>query len=145
MNATPQVLWENEWTIASDTQVGRGVIDEILRELDQHGWEAGQLFGIHLALEEGVTNAIRHGNCRDPHKQVRISCHLTAERVRLEIEDEGPGFDPSRVPDCTCLENLEKPGGRGLYLIQNYMDLVEYTGRGNQLVLEKAWRRRSDK
>jgi serine/threonine-protein kinase RsbW len=140
MNRQHRVRWEKEWCFSRDNQVGRSVIQEILDQLERHGWPSTDLFGVHLALEEGVTNAIRHGNGRDPDKQVRVTCRLSSHYIWLEIEDEGPGFNPDAVPDCTCDENLEKLGGRGLYLIQNYMDRVTYEGRGNRLVLEKLRR-----
>ena len=60
------------------------------------------------------------------------------ERVVVEIEDEGPGFDVEDVPDPTAEENLEKPSGRGIMLMRAFMDRVEYLDRGNRVVLEKS-------
>ena len=92
---------------------------------------------MRLALEEGITNAIRHGNQLDPNKQVTANCRLAPKRVWIGILDEGHGFDPERVPDPTEPENLERPGGRGLLLMRSYMTRVEYSPRGNHLVMEK--------
>jgi serine/threonine-protein kinase RsbW len=55
----------------------------------------------------------------------------------VEVEDQGPGFNPSDIPDPTAIENLEKPGGRGIMLMRAFMTRVEYVGKGNQVVLEK--------
>ena len=53
------------------------------------------------------------------------------------MSDEGPGFDPADVPDCTLDENLDKPSGRGLKLMRNFMTMVEYNEHGNRVVMEK--------
>ena len=83
-------------------------------------------------------NAIKHGNCEDPKKKVLVRCKLSPRRCWIEIQDEGPGFNPSAVPDCTLDENLDKPSGRGLKLMRNFMSLVEFNDQGNGVVMEKV-------
>ena len=73
----------------------------------------------------------------DAGKSVAISCDYNGERVRIVIEDEGPGFHPGDVPDPTEDDNLEKPSGRGLTLMRAFMTRVEFNGKGNRVVLEK--------
>ena len=90
-----------------------------------------------MALEEALVNAIKHGNGMDPAKQVQIDCRFDDDGVRIVIEDEGPGFDVTAVPDPTAEENLDKPGGRGIMLMRSFMSHVEYNELGNRLVLEK--------
>jgi serine/threonine-protein kinase RsbW len=63
---------------------------------------------------------------------------VAAERVRIEIIDEGEGFDPAIVPDCTLEDRLDVPSGRGVMLIRSFMTRVEYNEKGNAVVLEKA-------
>ena len=58
--------------------------------------------------------------------------------VRIVIEDEGPGFDPTDVPDPTDDDNLDKPSGRGLMLMRAFMTVIEYNEKGNRVLLEKA-------
>lgn len=106
--------------------------------MEQRGFGPRELFGMRLALEEGVVNAIKHGNGLDPDKSVQIECFVDEERVIVVIEDEGPGFDPADVPDPTEDDNLEKPSGRGLMLMRTFMTRVEYHGRGNRVTLEKV-------
>lgn len=113
-------------------------MQEILCELRQLGWSDRELFGIEMALEESLTNAIRHGNCFDTTKQVDVLCKLSNSHFWLRVEDEGPGFSPEDVPDCTDDAHLEECGGRGLMLIRAYMTRVEYCGRGNCVVMEKV-------
>ena len=95
------------------------------------------VFGVRLALEEALVNAIKHGNGMDPEKSVRVDCRIARENIRIEIEDEGSGFSPENVPDPTNYENLEKPGGRGIMLMRAYLDFVEYNDTGNRVVLVK--------
>lgn len=87
------------------------------------GFPEKDLFAIRLCYEEAVTNALIHGNKRDPNKAVTVTVELQPDQVRLRVEDEGPGFDPSLVPDPTAPENLARPSGRGLLLMRHYMDL----------------------
>ena len=58
--------------------------------------------------------------------------------VKIEIEDEGEGFNPEEVPDPTLEENLDKPSGRGILLMRAFMDTIEYNDKGNRLRIEKS-------
>jgi serine/threonine-protein kinase RsbW len=84
---------------------------------------------VGVAIRESVINAIRHGNRSDASKHVFVefSTEGPAEAVDLtvRVRDEGEGFDPSAVPDPLAPENLLKPGGRGIFLIRNFMDDVQ--------------------
>ena len=129
--------WTTEEVFESRLGAGAAFITQVIERLVEFGWSDGDVYAVRLALEEGITNAIRHGNQLDPNKQVTANCRLAANRVLIEILDEGHGFDPERVPDPTEPENLERPGGRGLLLMRSYMTRVEYSPRGNHLVMEK--------
>ncbi len=124
-------------TIPSDTSEGRLVQERIVQLLEQRNYPMRDVFGVRLALEEALVNAIKHGNRMDPNKTVRIECQVLEDKVRITIEDEGEGFNASEVPDPTMDENLEKPGGRGIMLMRSFMTLIEYNERGNRLVMEK--------
>ncbi len=113
------------------------LVQQILDSLTKLEWQAGELFGVHMALEESISNAIRHGNKEDPAKVVHIECQMSADRFWVRICDEGEGYDPSAVPDCCSPENLEVPGGRGLALISAYMSSVEHSICGKCLTMEK--------
>jgi serine/threonine-protein kinase RsbW len=112
-------------------------MQEILNELERLGWQGRDLFGVRLALDESLTNAIHHGNRLDESKQVVVECKLSPERFWVRVRDEGAGFRPQLVPDCTADENLDCPGGRGLALIKAYMSRVEHNQRGNCVTMEK--------
>jgi serine/threonine-protein kinase RsbW len=93
--------------------------------------------GFRLALQEAVMNGLLHGNQGNPSKYVRVRYRIDSESVLAEIEDEGPGFDPASVPDPTIPENLERPSGRGLFLMRHYTNWLRYNDRGNRLLLCK--------
>jgi serine/threonine-protein kinase RsbW len=112
-------------------------VQQVLEALRQLGWEKDMLFGIHLALEEAISNAIRHGNKHDPEKNVQVDCEISPDRFWAKICDQGEGYSPDDVPDCCDDDNLCVPGGRGLKLIEAYMTAVELTEGGRCLTMEK--------
>lgn len=124
-------------TIPSRADAGKAVIDEVLGQLKSLCWSDSDLFGVRLALEEAVVNAIKHGNRGDESKTVAIVCRITPDEFHIEITDEGQGFVPEEVPDPTDPENLEKPSGRGIVLMRNFMSRVAYNEGGNRVVMEK--------
>lgn len=126
-----------EVVIPSDTDAGQAVQERIVARLESLGYSMRDVFGIRLALEEALVNAIKHGNGLDPDKTVRVNCLIEDDLLRVEIEDQGPGFNMSDVPDPTAEENLERPCGRGIMLIRSFMTSVEYNAKGNRVVLEK--------
>ncbi len=127
-----------EKLIPSETSAGKRVIDELIVELEKLAWMEQDIFGIHLAVEEAVVNAIKHGNQNDRSKKVHISYEVTPSRLRIQIEDEGQGFNPDEVPDPTDDDNLELPSGRGLMLMRNFMTTVDFNERGNRVIMEKV-------
>lgn len=123
--------------IPNDTTEAREVQERIIGLMEQNAWPMRECFGVRLALEEAMVNAIKHGNRMQPDKQVFIACELTAEEVTVVIEDQGEGFKPEEVPDPTDDENLENPGGRGIMLIRSFMNGVAYNDKGNRLTMVK--------
>jgi serine/threonine-protein kinase RsbW len=95
------------------------------------------VFAVRLGLEEALVNAVKHGNRGDPAKEARLRYHVNAECVLLVVEDAGPGFDPATVPDPLAPENLERPSGRGLFLIRKYMTWAEHNDCGNCITMCK--------
>src|SRR5690554_1356981 len=94
-------LWSTVETIPSDTTEGQRLIKKLLEQLERADWAPGDTFGIHLAAEEAMVNAIKHGNKQDPNKSVHVDMRVGKQRVFIRITDEGPGFDPEDVPDPT--------------------------------------------
>ena len=138
MTSHPCWTWQLEQRIPSRTQAAEQIIDALLSQLEAEQWKSQEVFGVHLAMEEALVNAIKHGNKEDPSKSVRVLVQTSPDQLRVEIVDEGAGFDPRQVPDPTSPDLLNKPHGRGLMLMHSFMTHVEYKGRGNELVMEKV-------
>lgn len=134
---TNQGSWNYDEWIPSDTSLGNKVVLQIVENMQRIGWSEQEMFGIHMALEEAIINAIKHGNKRDPNKKVHVEVNSTLVEFYLKVTDEGDGFVPDDVPDCTAEENLEMGSGRGLLLMRHYMDEVKYNERGNELEIRK--------
>lgn len=123
--------------IPSDTAEARRVQEQIERLLKIHQFGEREVFGIRLAVEEALVNAIKHGNQMDSSRKVRVAFQVSQEKFEVLIADEGQGFDPCDVPDPTAPENLERPCGRGIMLMRHYMTTVAYNERGNMVSMSK--------
>lgn len=90
---------------------------------------------IMIAVTEAVNNAIRHGNSNDKSKNVSLSLNLEDNQIIFVVSDEGKGFDYQNLPDPTSPENLEKPGGRGIFLMKHLCDEVAFLEDGKVVKL----------
>jgi serine/threonine-protein kinase RsbW len=136
----PNWSWTSRNELPSRSGAHIPLLEEILTELEHLGWDPNgrDYFGVQMALEESLSNAIRHGNKLDESKRVFVECKVSPDRFWLQVTDEGPGFKLQAVPDCTADENLDCCGGRGLALIQAYMTYVQYNECGNSVTMEKT-------
>lgn len=126
-----------EFLIPSDLNEARMVQEAIENQLKNNQYEDKEIFGIKLALEEAIVNAVKHGNQMDNNKKVHVQFRVLPERFDIDITDEGPGYDPGDVPDPLADENLERPSGRGLFLMRHYMTEVTVHPPGNRLTMSK--------
>ena len=129
--------WNSDVSFPSESGAGKRVLDDVLTQLEAHGFSMKDTFGVHMAIEEALVNAIKHGNRLDASKRVHVNCKVSPRRLWIRIQDEGEGFNPVEVPDPTSPENLELPCGRGLMLMRSFMSSVEYNKAGNCVVMEK--------
>lgn len=90
---------------------------------------------ILVAVTEAVNNAIHHGNKADPNKIVDVEFKASDKQLSFVIHDQGPGFDPTTLPDPTNPENIEKPSGRGVFLMKHLADKVEFSDEGRTVLL----------
>jgi serine/threonine-protein kinase RsbW len=126
-----------QFTIPSIFQAARDVQKQILDEVKRHHYGDTNLHAIHLALEEGLINAVKHGNKHDAAKTVHIEAKITPKSTEIVIEDQGKGFARNDVPDPCCKENLLKPSGRGILLMEAYMDKVTFSNGGRRVRMVK--------
>ena len=92
-------------------------------------------FRLQVALSEALANAIVRGNHEDGAKWVDVEAKLVPDAIRVRITDEGPGFDPSAVPEPTGPGQVAETCGRGLYLIRTLVDEVEFNEQGNSICM----------
>jgi serine/threonine-protein kinase RsbW len=122
---------ERVWSLAEVAPI----LECLVTEMILRGYPRQDTFAARLALEEAVVNAIRHGHRGREGQPVQVSYLVTDAWLLVEVEDQGPGFDLHRVPDPVAEENLEKPSGRGLLLMREYMNWVRFFGRGNVVTM----------
>jgi serine/threonine-protein kinase RsbW len=113
----------------------RCVADRLESWMRVHGYQWKDIFAVKLVLHEAASNAIRHGNRRDPAKCVRIRFLVTPAEVLIGVEDEGQGFDLERVGTNLTDEFQDRPGNRGLILIRAYSTWVTFDPPGNRVTM----------
>jgi serine/threonine-protein kinase RsbW len=130
-------MWSLDRRIESDLIAARDLQEEVMAALENLGWCTADVFAVRLAFEEAIVNAIKHGNQHAQDKSVHVLCNILPDKLWLQIADEGEGFNPMVVPDCTDDERLDVPSGRGIMLMRSFMCHVEYNESGNRVVMEK--------
>lgn len=131
--------------IPSDTRIIEAAVAYLATHLRRLDFDGSRLdLNFRVGFSEALANAMIYGNRRDPRKRVRVEVVLHPGTVHLRVIDQGNGFDPGTVPDPTLPRNLHRVGGRGIFLLRNLMDEVEYNARGNEvrLVLHRSDARR---
>ncbi len=126
-----------EFELPSDLALMNGVLQYLLERVAKLGVIAPEKSNLFIALDEAFVNAVKHGNKNDPTKLVRVGAELSPKEACFTIEDEGEGFDVQTIPDPCDPTNLFKSSGRGVLLIYNIMDEVEYNAQGNRVKMVK--------
>ena len=154
---------ESRFVLDNDTTLVAPLVGHLEQTLNRmKACEPSGLILLGVALHEALTNAILHGNLelnssmretdekdyyqlaavrreQEPYRERRVHVHMTVNRqeAAFVVRDDGPGFDPGILPDPTDPANLRKVSGRGLLLIQTFMDHVEHNPKGNQITMVK--------
>lgn len=124
--------------IPADPSAMTTVGDGVTELLNNKGWPEAEVMKVELALQEALANAIRHGCKNDPTKHVQCSVTFdSAGEVVIVIRDPGPGFKVAEVPNPLEGANLLKPSGRGVFLINELMDTVEFSDEGRRVMMRK--------
>ena len=124
--------------VPSETRYIKKVSEKILSSLSAYRLSEAKIFDIRLCVEEAVRNSVVHGNHANKRLAVIASWWVDADRVHIEVEDEGAGFDHRKVADPTSGEHIMKNSGRGVYLIKKLMDKVVYNDKGNIVTMTTA-------
>lgn len=112
---------------AENIVLAEKLIDEACQ---RHGVHESHYGNILIALTEAVNNAIHHGNRLDPAKTVTLGYALRGDSIVFVVSDEGPGFDHEHLPDPTDPQNIEKPHGRGVFLMHALAESVSFANNG---------------
>jgi serine/threonine-protein kinase RsbW len=126
-----------EFELPSDLALMNGVLEYLAERVAKLGLIKPERSNLFVALDEAFVNAVKHGNKSDPNKLVRITAELTPQEASFTVEDEGKGFDITKIPDPCDPANLFRTSGRGVLLIYNIMDEVEYNAQGNRVKMVK--------
>ena len=133
----PYLREKIDFELPSDVSLMNGVLQYLIERVAKLGHIKPERSNLFVALDEAFVNAVKHGNHNDPTKMVRITAELSSKEARFTVEDEGQGFNVQDIPDPCDPANLFKASGRGVLLIYNIMDEVQYNERGNRLTMVK--------
>lgn len=122
LKSDPERIYEVEFFVKKFAKV---------LKIDEHIYP-----NILISVTEAVNNAIIHGNQKNINKEVNIKLSKSNKVLTILVSDQGEGFDPEDVPDPTLTENLEKLGGRGVFLIQQLSDMVNYKNNGRTVEMQ---------
>ena len=125
-------------TLPAQREAVDPVVQKIMSEVRLRQWAPGKEDDIELALSEALANAVVHGCKCDPSKTVE--CCLMGDKksgLVIVVRDPGPGFDPAVVPTPTAAENVYSDHGRGIYLINQLMDEVQFHKNGTEIHMIK--------
>ena len=123
--------------LPSDLTLMNSVLEYLLARVERLGMVEVEQSNLYVALDEAFVNAVKHGNRNNAEKLLRVTGELSAREAIFTVEDEGDGFDVREIPDPTDPANLFKSSGRGVLLIYNIMDEVEYSQGGAKLRMVK--------
>jgi serine/threonine-protein kinase RsbW len=136
-NLLPHVHEKIEFELPSDLALMDGVLEYLQERVAKLGLISPDRSNLFVALDEAFVNAVKHGNKNDPTKLLKITAELSPKEASFTVEDEGEGFDIREIPDPCDPANLFRTSGRGVLLIYNIMDEVEYNAQGNRVKMVK--------
>ncbi|NND95910.1 MAG: ATP-binding protein [Pirellulaceae bacterium] len=161
----PRTAWTHEFVLQNDVVAIRDLVATVQSKIEVLKLTQREIDGVGIAVEEAVVNAIHYGNLELSSDQRHCTQHSfddrVAERIKekpfcdrrvkvyvqicqhvavIRVCDEGPGFCVADLADPLALENLERPGGRGIMLMRELMDDVTFNSNGNEVCLVKRSR-----
>src|SRR3954468_1617958 len=137
LKVRPYLREKIDFELPSDVSLMNGVLQYLIERVAKLGLIRPERSNLFIALDEAFVNAVKHGNKNDPTKLLRITAELSPKEASFTVEDEGEGFDIREIPDPCDPANLFRASGRGVLLIYNIMDEVEYNAQGNRVKMVK--------
>lgn len=142
MSATPNFLLRQNapnvtvLTLASDPSNIMLVTQLVDKVCEKYRLSEDLQGSLMISLTEAVNNAIIHGNQLDPAKQVNIHLQRRKDKICIQVSDQGNGFDYNKLPDPTCPEHICNCGGRGVYLMNELCEKMEYIDGGSTVKMQ---------
>jgi serine phosphatase RsbU (regulator of sigma subunit)/anti-sigma regulatory factor (Ser/Thr protein kinase) len=127
------------FTFSKNRQTGKQ-FEAVAIWMQKKNYSKDEIQRMQICMSELISNALEHGNRNDPHKLVTMAYSVTDDEVRLCVVDEGGGFDLASVPDPTHDANLNREGGRGLYLVSQFVDSISQNSSGNGICITRKKR-----
>ena len=124
--------------LPSELDILSKIIPSIMSEIKALSLSEEDCFNIKLSLEEALTNAIKHGNKMNPALFVKLKIEYAHDKLTITIEDQGEGFDYQHLSDPSKDGNLHNTSGRGVFLIKNLMDEVNFFSGGRGIKMTKS-------
>jgi serine/threonine-protein kinase RsbW len=122
--------------VPSDVSCIEEVVDLLMRHCSAANWLCRRMrFNFRVAVAEALANAIVAGNQENPSKSVEVAAELGPDQVRIVVTDQGPGFNPAEIQAPILPEDLDRPNGRGLFLIRQLVDDVQFNEQGNSICM----------
>lgn len=139
MPSTPRVTVR----VAASPDGIAAAADGLARFQADHGIDQAAGWPVHVALDEILSNIVRHGHGPGPDASIEVTVALTADGLQVTVADDGPEFDPLQLPepDLTSPLDERRPGGLGVHLVRRLMDRVEYArfdGRNHLVITYRA-------
>jgi len=126
-------------TMRSEIEAISPLVDRLIALITASHCVSGDDSDVEVALREALANAVLHGNKRDIHKKVHVSCRIRPGKgLSIVIRDEGNGFDLPKIPDPTAVDNVNSGNGRGIRLMKLFMDAVSFEQGGCAVRLQKG-------
>lgn len=130
-------LMENQKVIFASKPENLVLVEKMIEDVcEEFKISEDQYGNMLVALTEAVNNAMQHGNKSDPSKKVTLGFEVMEDYIKFRVKDEGQGFDFTQTPDPTDPMNIEKPNGRGVFLMKRLSDFAEFKDNGRTVELK---------
>jgi len=128
-------------TMPSEIDAVSPLVDRLMALIKISQCVSGDERDVEIALREALANAVLHGNRQDTQKKVHVSCCVNpGKELSVVVKDEGSGFDPSGVANPTAVEKIHSENGRGIFLMNAFMDDVRFERGGTEVHLHKRFK-----
>ncbi len=133
-----RLLLKLDFQLPGDVESIQPAVDKIMEVVGSMECAEDHEFEVEVALLEALANAVRHGCRNDPSKfiEVCVACEID-HGMLIIVRDPGSGFDPGEIPSPVQGENVFSDHGRGIFLINELMDDVEYKSGGTEIWMRK--------